>query len=148
LLVAVSGNNVLNAGAGDSILMGGSGTDTLNGGGGANNYLFAGSGTETLYAGSGINYLKGGLGFSATAGADTFVFHATDVAQDTVVDFRPSFDTLQITAGSTGITVAELLSTATTDAAGDAVLHLTTAHEVILQSISISQLDPTHIHVV
>jgi Ca2+-binding RTX toxin-like protein len=148
LLAAISGNNVLNAGSGDSILIGGPGNDTLNGGGGANNYLFAGTGTQTLYAGPGTNYLESGQVWSASAGADTFVFKAADAATDTVVDFRPSFDTLQISAGSSGLTAASLLAGATTDALGDAVLHLSASHEVILQDVAVNQIDPTHIHIV
>jgi hypothetical protein len=148
LLAAVSGDNVLNAGNGDSILIGGPGNDALSGGGGRHNFLFAGTGVQTLYAGPGTNYLEGGSVWSAKADVDTFVFKVSDAAHDTVAHFRPSSDALQIGAGSSGITAASLVSGATTDAAGNAVLHLSANHDTILQGIKVDQIDPTHIHIV
>ncbi len=144
LLAAVSGNNLLQAGGGDSILIGGSGNDTLDGGAG-NDYLFAGTGSQTLYGGTGTNYLEGHLNGGAVA--DAFVFNVADAAHDTVVNFKPGFDTLDITGGGQGVTVLELLASATVDAAGDAVLHLSAQHDVVMQGIHLAQLDIHTLHV-
>ncbi len=133
LLAAVSGNNVLNAGAGDSILIGGSGHDALNSGAG-NDFLFAGSGTQILYGGSGSNYLRAGTG------ADTFLFHATNAAHDTVVGFKPGVDQLDVVTGGTPLTAASLLSTETTDSSGNVVLHLAANHDVTLVGVHAAQL--------
>jgi hypothetical protein len=138
LLAAVSGNNILQAGNGDSILIGGSGSDTLLGGAG-NDYLFAGTGAQTLYGGAGTNYLEGHL--NGGTGADVFTFKATDSANDTVLNFKPGFDTLDITGGGQGMSLLSLLSSATTDAAGDVVLHLSALHEVTLLGVHLTQLD-------
>jgi Ca2+-binding RTX toxin-like protein len=140
LLAAHSGNNLLISGNGDSILMGGTGTDVLRGGAG-NDFLFGGGGTTRLEAGGGTNYLKGG------AGADTFAFQATTAAHDTVVAFRPGFDTLEISAGGSAMTALDVIAHATPDAAGDAVLHLSANHDVTLQNIHVDALDSHWFHV-
>ena len=144
LLAAAFGNNVLQAGNGDSILIGGAGTDVLKGGAG-DDFLFAGTGNQTLYGGAGVNYLEGHL--NGGSGVDHFQFNAADAAHDTVVNYKPGFDTLDITGAAQGVTGASLLATATTDAAGDVVLHLSAQHDVVLQGLHLSQLDPHYIHV-
>ncbi len=138
MLVAVSGHNVLQGGNGIAILMGGSGTDTLIGGTG-NDFLFAGTGTERLSAGAGNNYLRG------NAGADTFVFNPTDTAHDEVVGFKPGTDTIEID-GSAGLTAAGLISSATADANGNAVLHLSSQHSVVLDGIHLNQIAANWFH--
>jgi len=141
LLAAHSGNNVLNAGSGASILIAGSGNDVLHGGAG-NDFLFGGSGTARLDGGAGTNYLKGG------SGADTFAFQVGTAAHDTVVAFKPGFDTLEISTGGNGMTALDVISHATADAAGNAVLHLSLNHDVTLQNVHVTSLDSHWLHMV
>jgi len=141
LLAAHSGNNVLVAGGGDSILIAGSGNDVLRGGGG-DDFLFGGSGTARLDGGAGTNYLKGG------SGVDTFAFQVGTAAHDTVVAFKPGFDTLEISGGGTAMTALDLISHATVNAAGDAVLHLSANHDVTLQNVHVAGLDSHWFHLV
>ncbi|GEM_PF-3154587 len=137
LLAAASGNNVLQAGSGDSILIGGSGTDVLNGGAG-NDFLFAGTGTQTLYGGPGRNTLEGHL--NGGTGVDSFLFKAADTATDTVINFEPGTDKLEISGAPAGMTAASLLAAATADAAGDVVLHLSVQHTVVLTGVTLAHL--------
>jgi Ca2+-binding RTX toxin-like protein len=137
LLAAVSGNNILQAGSGDSILIGGSGNDQLKGGAG-DDFLFAGTGTQSLYGGGGNNTLQGHL--NGGSGVDTFLFKVSDIAQDTVLNFKPGVDMLEISGAAQGVTLAGLLAAVTTDAAGDTLLHLSPQHEVILTGIHPAQL--------
>ena len=144
LLASLSGNNTLQSGNGDSILIGGGGTDVLKGGAG-NDFLFAGTGNQTLYGGAGTNYLEGHL--NGGTGVDHFQFNAADNAHDTVVNFKPGFDSLDITGGggSSALSALALLAAATTTAAGDLVLHLSAHHDVVLQGVHFSQqLDVLH----
>ncbi len=141
LLAAHSGNNLLVSGNGASLLIGGLGSDTLRGGAG-DDFLFGAGGTTRLEGGAGSNYLKGG------AGHDTFAFHTAIAAHDTVVAFRPGFDTLEISAGGTSMTVLDVISHATANAAGDAVLHLSANHDVTLQNVHVDGLDSHWFHMV
>jgi len=141
LLAAHSGNNVLTSGNGASILIAGSGNDVLHGGSG-DDFLFGGGGTARLDAGGGTNYLKGG------SGVDTFAFQAGTAAHDTVVAFKPGFDTLEISTGGSGMTALDVISHATADAAGNAVLHLSAAHDLTLQDVHVGSLDSHWFHMV
>ena len=137
LLAAASGNNILQAGSGDSILIGGSGNDQLKGGAG-NDFLFAGTGTQSLYGGGGNNTLEGHL--NGGSGVNSFLFKVSDIAQDTLLNFKPGVDMLDISGAAPGVTLASLLATVTSNAAGDALLHLSPQHEVILTGIHPAQL--------
>lgn len=141
LLAAHSGNNVLTSGNGASILIGGLGSDTLRGGLG-DDFLFGAGGTTRLEGGAGSNYLKGGMGH------DTFAFQTAIAAHDTVVAFKPGFDTLEISAGGTSMTAQDVISHATANAAGDAVLHLSANHDVTLQNVHVEGLDSQWFHMV
>jgi Ca2+-binding RTX toxin-like protein len=134
LLYAGSGNDTLIGGSGINLLFAGSGNDVLQGG--ANNdFLFGGSGTARLYAAGGTNFLRGGTG------ADTFVFHAVDQATDTVQNFKASTDHLEIQlAIADNRAASDVIAAATTDAAGDAVLHLGAGHDVILSGVTVQHL--------
>jgi Ca2+-binding RTX toxin-like protein len=134
LIYAGSGNDTLIGGTGINILFAGSGNDTLTGGPN-NDYLFGGSGPDTLSAGAGTNYMQAG------SGADIFQLSAQDAAQDTIAGFKIGIDHLHLLGSSaTSSFENQLISGATTDAAGDAVLHLSPNHAVVLQGINTSQL--------
>ncbi|MBF0324497.1 MAG: hypothetical protein HQL42_05435 [Alphaproteobacteria bacterium] len=141
LLAALSGNNVLVSGNGDSILIGGSGTDVLRGGGG-DDFLFGAGGTTRIEGWAGTNILKGG------AGADTFVFQTGTAAHDTVIAFKAGFDTLEISTGGSAMTALDVMSGATANADGDAVLHLSDRHDVTLQDIEVNALAAHWFHLV
>ncbi|AGZ36332.1 outer membrane adhesin-like protein [Pseudomonas sp. VLB120] len=66
--------------SGDNVLDGGLGNDMLNGG----------SGQDTLIGGPGNDTLTGGIG------NDTFVWHKGDAGHDTVTDFTPGSDHLDL----------------------------------------------------
>jgi len=132
-----SGNVTIIGGTGINLLFAGSGNDSLVGGPG-NDYLFGGSGVDTFYAGAGRNYMQAGTG------ADTFVLAASDTASDVIVGFKPGIDTLSVTDLTgmqvTSAEIAGLIAGATTDASGDAVLHLSASHSVTLQGVGVGQL--------
>lgn len=81
------GDDLLNGERGDDVLKGGSGADRLNGSAGADR-LFGGKGDDVLAGGAGRDALSGGKG------ADRFVFSATALGRDTVMDFGKGDDTL------------------------------------------------------
>jgi len=68
-----SGRRIIRGGFGDDLLAGGAGDDLLSGGGGD-------------------DYLIGG------GGADTFVFGAVDLGRDTIADFDPVDDVIDVSA--------------------------------------------------
>ena len=84
------GDDTLDGNAGDDTLNGYAGDDTLNGGAG-DDTLYGGAGDDTLTGGEGDDTLTGG------AGNDTFVF-GPGFGNDTIVDFNPDEDTLDISA--------------------------------------------------
>ena len=111
----------LYGGGGDDILIGGDdGVDVLRGGSG-NDVLLGNGGDDLLYGGSGDDELEGGAGddeLQGNSGADTFVFHesavgmriaqsfsvansngSTDLGSDTIVDFQPGVDRIDIDLG-------------------------------------------------
>jgi hypothetical protein len=132
LIHAGAGNDTLRGGTGISLLFAGSGSDALIGGPG-NDYLYGGSGADTFSAGAGINYLQAGTG------ADTFILNQADTATDTINGFKIGIDQLDILGqNGTAINAASiqtLISTATTDPQGNATLHLSPNHQVILVGI-------------
>jgi Ca2+-binding RTX toxin-like protein len=89
-------NNILDGGAGNDTLSGGLGNDGLIGGVGNDN-LIGGLGNDTLTGGVGNDTLIGGLGNDALtggAGVDVFVLNPTGI--DTITDFSPGTDRIQI----------------------------------------------------
>ncbi|MCE6951340.1 M10 family metallopeptidase C-terminal domain-containing protein [Cereibacter sphaeroides] len=88
------GADVLAGEDGNDVASGGSGADILRGGRG-NDYLRGDAGNDRLAGNSGRDYLSGG------SGADTFVFGSTadsrpGTARDTITDFTPGTDTIQL----------------------------------------------------
>ncbi|MBD2520720.1 calcium-binding protein, partial [Nostoc sp. FACHB-973] len=102
------GNNTLNGGAGndhlnasgstgDNLLSGGAGNDTLS--------AHSASGNNTLYGGSGNDILTGGLGndtLYGNNGTDTFAFNSYNEGVDTISDFNPTGDLIQVSAAGFG----------------------------------------------
>ncbi|WP_420392394.1 M10 family metallopeptidase [Acuticoccus sp.] len=81
--------DTLNGGRGRDTIIGGAGDDRLMGGGGSDS-LFGGDGADRIVGGRGVDTLTGG------AGADTFVVFGRG-AGDTITDFTPGEDKLDVT---------------------------------------------------
>jgi hypothetical protein len=131
----VCNNFTIQGGNGIDLLFAGNGNNVTVNGGSNDDYLFGGAGADTLYAAAGTNYIKGG------SGKMTFVFIATDVAHDTVVNFKAG-DILQISGIST--TPAAIIAGATIATDGSAVLHLG-AHDITLEGTSLVQISTAQI---
>jgi hypothetical protein len=139
-LTATGGNSLLAVvGGGTATLIGGDGIDLLFGGSGpttliagaGNDYLFAGKGATTFIDGAGDDYMKGGPGY------DTFIFEDVNPGHDTIANFKPDEDVLQIASNlnNNGITSAEeLIASASVDE-GSTMLHLTPDHTVTIRGI-------------
>ena len=98
VLVAGTGDNLINAGAGNDVLTAGSGNNTLHGEAG-NDLLFSGSGNDLLDGGDGDDFLVGGLGnntLTGGSGADTFQWLKGNNGHDVVTDFTPGTDKLDL----------------------------------------------------
>lgn len=95
-LVGNGGNNVLSGGAGNDTLYGRMGDDMLNGDG-SNDILGGNDGADVLAGGTGDDSLEGGGGNDAFAFAD---LASADI--DTIVDFDPGNDRIQIAGVSFG----------------------------------------------
>jgi len=92
------GNDRFFGGRGGDRILGGAGNDELRGGKG-NDFLSGGPGDDLLIGGKGINILRGG------PGRDRFLIGQ---GQDTIIDFIPGEDSLELTAG---LTFTDLLAT-------------------------------------
>ena len=94
------------SGAGEQIT--GAGLDDLLAGNGGSDQLFSGNGADILVDGSGLDEMSGGQG------ADVFVL-AYDGQADTILDFQPGIDQLDLSAWPLFYSAgqATLLSTAT-----------------------------------
>jgi Ca2+-binding RTX toxin-like protein len=125
MLIGNAGNDTIVGGSGIGLLFGMDGNDTITAGAG-NSYLYGGNGNDRLVDGAGNNYLKGG------AGADVFSFNTATTGRDTIDDFTKGADRIEIKGG--GFTAANLVSQATADAHGNAVLHLG-SHDIVLQGV-------------
>ncbi|WP_292705211.1 MULTISPECIES: calcium-binding protein [unclassified Nostoc] len=105
------GNNTLNGGAGNdtlraggstgnNLLSGGSGNDYLDLSGSdfntGNNTLDGGSGNDTLIGGNGNDILIGG------SGIDTFGFNGYNEGVDSIYDFKPTNELIQVSANGFG----------------------------------------------
>jgi Ca2+-binding RTX toxin-like protein len=132
LVASTGGGDTLVGGNGTAILYALGGNNKLIGGSGMN-YLFGETGSDTLVAGSADNYMKG------VGNNDTFVFTNVGAGHDTVVGFVAGSDHIQINPNGASITAANLIQSATTDTAGDVVLHLG-SHDITLVGIHANQL--------
>ncbi len=77
--------------AGDDTILGGAGNDSIDGGLG-NDVLIGGDGNDTLIGSVGLDTLRGGLG------NDVFVLTSSLHGLDTIQDFVPGTDILQVSA--------------------------------------------------
>ena len=97
-LLGGDGSDTLEGGAGDDFLKGMHGNDTVEGGAG-DDRVFGGQGVDTLYGGEGDDTLKGGAGsdtLTGGAGADTFDQSFNTRGSDTITDFDPSQDIINL----------------------------------------------------
>jgi hypothetical protein len=121
-VVPDSGGTVTATGA-HSVLTGGLGNNVLNGGNGWT-LMYASSGPAVMNVGSGTTYVVAGAGENSTSA--TVVVNKAVAAQETIMDFNPSFDVLQIK--NSGGTMPPVSS----DASGNAVLTLSANHTITL----------------
>ena len=131
--------DVLEGGAGDDLLKGGRGNDTLEGGAG-DDTLAGGKGKDTLVGGEGDDILKGGGGddtLTGGAGADTFVQSFNRIGSDTITDFDPSQDTINLT-GFGGIENVSRLSVTEVD--GGTVISAGEGNTLLLEGVTPDQL--------
>ena len=84
-----AGDDVLSGGRGDDTLVGGAGDDILSGGRNED-VLDGGKGDDTLIGGKGDDTLTGGRG------SDTFVQNFSQQGADTITDFNPGQDTIEL----------------------------------------------------
>ena len=128
-LGAADGNDTLAGGAGDDTLSGGTGEDNLDGGAGADT-LDAGRGNDVLAGGAGNDILEGGAGDDALAGGegrDTFTQDFSEEGADTISDFNPSQDTIDLKGfggaqNASKITISEVEGGSTLIEAGSGTL--------------------------
>ncbi len=96
-------------------------------------HLVGNAGADRLVGGRYDDYFKG------AGGGDTFVISGAATGHDTVMDFRPGIDRLEIAAnlGGNGLTTASaVLSRATTDVVGNVTFNLGNGNEVTLLGVS------------
>ncbi|MHC5729283.1 MAG: calcium-binding protein, partial [Nostoc sp.] len=92
-----SGNNTLNGGAGNDRLTAKNAV--------GNNLLFGGDGNDILIAGNGNDTLRGGLGNDSLyggSGTDTFAFNSYNEGVDSLYNFHPTKDRIQVSAHGFG----------------------------------------------
>lgn len=100
LLHGRSGDDMLSGGGGNDALFGGDGNDVLLGGPG-DDYLYGNDGDDRLEGGDGNDLLKGGRGADHLIGGpgrDLFVFAHVSEAGDTIADFTPGEDKIDLRA--------------------------------------------------
>ncbi|BAZ09644.1 5'-nucleotidase/2',3'-cyclic phosphodiesterase [Calothrix sp. NIES-4071] len=102
-----NGQDTLNGKGGDDTINGGNGNDTLFGNRG-NDTLLGGNGDDVLWGGAGVDLLNGangndtligGLGNDTLTGGrgnDKFVYNAFNEGTDTITDFNPNQDILDL----------------------------------------------------
>ncbi|MFO1151924.1 MAG: Hint domain-containing protein [Alsobacter sp.] len=123
-----SGDDYLDGGEGKDTLSGGAGNDFVYGGGGADRVLGGagddvvdgGDGNDLVSGGAGNDNLTGGAGddtLSGGSGNDNFVYGAGNIGQDTISDFDPGSDTLDLKSIA-GLTFEQLSITNVTNAEG------------------------------
>lgn len=117
---------------------------TVNGSGGTYGgitvVLTGQNGTVNFVSGSNSVTTDGGtVQIASGSGPTKFILSATLAEHDVITGFKPGTDQLVI-AGGVLNTVTTLLAAATTDAAHDTILHLSSTHDIVLQGVSLSQL--------
>jgi len=133
LLHAKGGDDFLSAGDGIDLVFGGDGNDSVDGGPG-DDFVFGGNGDDSITGGSGNDYLMG------NQGADVFNFARLGDGKDIIADFEVGIDHIHI-PGLSGSEAESILAIATTDADGNAVLHLSAEDSITLQGLDVTQLD-------
>ena len=131
--------DVLEGGAGDDLLKGGRQNDTLDGGAG-DDILAGGQGKDILVGGEGDDILAGGRGddiVTGGAGADTFVQSFRETGVDTITDFNPSEDTVNL-KGFGGIENVSRLSVTEVD--GGTVISAGEGNTLLLEGVTPDQL--------
>ena len=131
--------DVLEGGAGDDLLKGGRQNDTLAGGAG-DDILAGGQGKDTLVGGEGDDILSGGRGddtLTGGAGADTFAQSFSETGVDTITDFNPSEDTINL-KGFGGIENVSRLSVTEVD--GGTVISVGEGNTLLLEGVTPDQL--------
>ena len=131
--------DVLEGGAGDDLLKGGRQNDTLDGGAG-DDVLKGGQGKDTLGGGEGDDILVGGRGddtLTGGAGADTFAQSCNATGVDTITDFDPSEDTINL-KGFGGIENVSRLSVTEVD--GGTVISAGEGNTLLLEGVTPDQL--------
>jgi serralysin len=127
-LTGTSAAATLTGGTGDDLLAGGAGSERLNGSSGRD-VIMDGAGTDTLSGGS---------------GADWFVMDADDQT-DTITDFNPAEDAIDLSGWAFLRSVGQLLITPTADGAeirfGDEVLIIRTASGQTLTTTAVRAMD-------
>jgi Ca2+-binding RTX toxin-like protein len=144
LLHGGRGNDTIGGGGGIDMLFGGDGNDAIKGGPG-NDYLFGGNADDMLFGGAGSNYLKGG------AGVDRFVFDTAGKGRNTIDDFQPGTDVLEISKnlGGNGLSsAAGVLTKVHADDQGNAVIDLGQGLEILLSGVKPHELLSSSIHMV
>ncbi|WP_299657029.1 calcium-binding protein [uncultured Jannaschia sp.] len=122
-----SGSDLMkDGGGGDSLLLGG-GRDTAFGGGGRDS-IEGGGGADELHGNRGSDVLTGGKG------VDTFVFARGD-GSDTITDFAPAFDMIEIGRGASRFSQLEIA-----DERGGAVISFANV-EIHVRGIGADRLD-------
>ena len=94
-LIGNSASNVIVGNEGNDVLTGHGGNDVLSGGTG-NDLLIGHQGNDILNGGSGHNRLHSGVGY------DVFYFSVLDRAIDTILDFNPAADYIDVNARAFG----------------------------------------------
>ena len=131
--------DVLEGGAGDDLLKGGRHNDTLDGGAG-DDILAGGQGKDTLVGGEGDDILSGGRvddTHTGGAGAATFAQSFRETGVDTITDFNPSEDTINL-KGFGGIENVSRLSVTEVD--GGTVISAGEGNTLLLEGVTPDQL--------
>ena len=138
-LAGGGGADTLRGGAGDDTLEGQRGHDTLEGGAG-DDTLSGGTGNDTLVGGAGDDTLGGGTGsdvYTGGAGSDTFIAELSKPGADTISDFNPSQDTIDL-QGFGGIENISRLSVSEAD--GGTLLEIGTGGSLYIEGVTPDQL--------
>jgi len=120
VILVGSGADVVDAGVGNDKVLAGSDAlgDSLSGGAG-NDTLVASAGNDTLLGGTGVDVLTGGKG------ADTFVLDTLQARVDSITDFKPLEDSIELSASVFEALASNGPLTASHFVVGDAVQNLT-----------------------